>query len=69
MSNVHANAQFTKLRKKSREQARFLHHNHPVFDPAADLCFELVQWALYRSRQTDYHSERKSIPSCGHPFG
>jgi hypothetical protein len=62
MSNVHANAGFPKLRKKSREHTHPLHDNHPVFNPAAELCFELVQLGLNRSRQSDYHSQRKFDP-------
>jgi len=25
------------------KKPRLLHHNHPVFDPAVKLCFELIQ--------------------------
>jgi hypothetical protein len=43
MSNVHANARFAKLPKKTRKHTGGLHHNHPVFHPGAELCFESVQ--------------------------
>jgi len=42
-SNVYANARFAKLRKKSRKRRHYLHDNHPLFDFAAELCFESVQ--------------------------
>ena len=35
--------------------AKMLHHNHPVFDPAVNLCFELIQPSLNRNVETDYH--------------
>ena len=40
-----------------------LHYNHPVFDPAVQLCFEFIQHRLDTTGKTDYHLRRSSIPS------